>query len=137
MANSLCPAPRSSQSPGNRILGNDHALLPKNLSEMKKTLFPVGPRRKGGVIRCIAIGLLSFVALAWHSDGFSLVAQEPSSSPWFERCIVGMEVGPTGAQWGHSDPTDEAILPRMGRSGDRQEVRRGQRGVSRAVAARW
>lgn len=26
--------------------------------------------------------------------------------PWFERSIVGMEVGPTGAQFGHSDPED-------------------------------
>ncbi len=26
--------------------------------------------------------------------------------PWFERCLVGMEIGPTGAQFGHSDPKD-------------------------------
>ena len=28
------------------------------------------------------------------------------SQPWFERSIVGMEVGPTGAQFGYSDPDD-------------------------------
>ena len=25
---------------------------------------------------------------------------------WFERALVGMEIGPTGAQFGHSDPND-------------------------------
>jgi hypothetical protein len=34
------------------------------------------------------------------------VAQSTDSRPWFERSIVGMEVGPTGAQFGHSDPED-------------------------------
>ena len=33
-------------------------------------------------------------------------AQEPSTRRWFERSIVGMEVGPTGAQFGYSDPAD-------------------------------
>ncbi len=28
------------------------------------------------------------------------------ASPWFMDALVGMEVGPTGAQFGHSDPTD-------------------------------
>jgi len=29
-----------------------------------------------------------------------------SNGPWFQRHIVGMEVGPTGAQFGNSDPED-------------------------------
>ena len=33
------------------------------------------------------------------------VAAEPDK-PWFERSLVGLEVGPTGAQFGHSDPAD-------------------------------
>ena len=33
-------------------------------------------------------------------------AQDGPQKPWFERLIVGMEVGPTGAQFGYSDPTD-------------------------------
>lgn len=33
-------------------------------------------------------------------------AQDQLQSQWFERALVGMEVGPTGAQFGHSDPTD-------------------------------
>jgi len=28
------------------------------------------------------------------------------TAPWYERSLVGMEVGPTGAQFGHSDPND-------------------------------
>ena len=28
------------------------------------------------------------------------------STSWFTRALVGMEVGPTGAQFGNSDPTD-------------------------------
>ena len=68
---------------------------------MKKILIPGGPRHEEDGFRYLTIGLLSFLAaLLWHASGFSLPAQEPSSSPWFERAIVGMEVGPTGAQWG-------------------------------------
>ena len=33
-------------------------------------------------------------------------AEDARQSRWFERSIVGMEVGPTGAQFGNSDPTD-------------------------------
>ena len=29
-----------------------------------------------------------------------------SARPWYERLLVGIEVGPTGAQWGHSDARD-------------------------------
>ena len=32
--------------------------------------------------------------------------QATSERPWFQRSIVGMEVGPTGAQFGYSDPKD-------------------------------
>lgn len=38
---------------------------------------------------------------------YSACAQTPAASanarPWFERCLVGMEVGTTGAQFGYSD----------------------------------
>lgn len=33
-------------------------------------------------------------------------AQVTSGQAWFEHSLVGMEVGPTGAQFGHSDPKD-------------------------------
>ena len=36
----------------------------------------------------------------------ALLAQQSPSRPWYERVMVGMEVGPTGAQFGHSDPAD-------------------------------
>src|SRR5208282_4548654 len=63
---------------------------------------------------------LSWVAICWISIWFvvamlshqhMVVAAEPGiagevkQTPWFRRCIVGMEVGPTGAQWG-IDPND-------------------------------
>lgn len=33
--------------------------------------------------------------------------------PWYERMLVGMEVGPTGAQFGHSDPEDTRYCARF------------------------
>jgi hypothetical protein len=33
-------------------------------------------------------------------------AEETADQPWFRRSLVGMEVGPTGAQFGYSDPND-------------------------------
>ena len=33
-------------------------------------------------------------------------AEQLHAEPWFTRSLVGMEVGPTGAQFGHSDPND-------------------------------
>ena len=46
-----------------------------------------------------------FAALA-SVQAFPSHAQDTTDRPWFERSIVGMEVGPTGAQFGHSDPQD-------------------------------
>ena len=47
-----------------------------------------------------AMGAVYFSACA-------VQAQVDSRSAWFQRSLVGMEVGPTGAQFGHSDPTDK------------------------------
>ena len=33
-----------------------------------------------------------------------------SDPAWFERALVGMEIGPTGAQFGFSDPTEARVL---------------------------
>jgi len=33
--------------------------------------------------------------------------------PWYRRSLVGMEVGPTGAQFGHSDPNDTRYCARF------------------------
>ena len=44
-------------------------------------------------------------------------AQTPGApagdKPWFERCIVGMEVGTTGAQFGYSDLHDTQYASRF------------------------
>lgn len=51
------------------------------------------------------------VAFSWLlCMGWSLgdeIATE-SRTPWYESSLLGYEVGPTGAQFGHSDPTDMA-----------------------------
>jgi hypothetical protein len=66
------------------------------------------------------IALGTYTALA-AGDG------EPSfdAKPWFDRVLVGMEVGPTGAQFGYSDPQDTRYCARF----DGREI------VRHAVAA--
>jgi Hypothetical glycosyl hydrolase 6/Beta-galactosidase trimerisation domain len=36
-----------------------------------------------------------------------------AGKPWFERSLVGMEIGPTGAQFGYSDPNDSRYCARF------------------------
>ena len=74
---------------------------------MKQNLLPPVLHHKDGIDRPVVNGLLALAAIVFAWDVSSLEAQESSARPWFERSIVGMEVGPTGAQWGHSDPTDK------------------------------
>lgn len=50
----------------------------------------------------------------------------PAEAPWYHRALVGMEVGPTGAQFGHSDSQDA----RYGACFDGREI------VRRCAAAR-
>jgi len=42
-----------------------------------------------------------------------LLTTEVYSSNWYDTAMVGMEVGPTGAQWGYSNPTDERYCAKM------------------------
>ncbi|MHC1769293.1 MAG: hypothetical protein AB9869_34270 [Verrucomicrobiia bacterium] len=53
----------------------------------------------------------AFATLIW------LQAQDAAprtrSAAWFDQVLVGMEVGPTGAQWGHSDRTDPRYCARF------------------------
>ena len=51
-------------------------------------------------------GLAAAFALSAFLIPLSSFAQDSAAKPWFERVIVGMEVGPTGAQFGYSDPND-------------------------------
>ncbi len=44
--------------------------------------------------------------------GVVLVAQA-ADQPWFTRHLVGMEVGPTGVQFGHSDFNDVRCAARF------------------------
>jgi hypothetical protein len=40
-------------------------------------------------------------------------APASTAQPWFEGALVGMEIGPTGAQWGHSDTNDTRYCARF------------------------
>ncbi len=48
------------------------------------------------------------VITAWH-----LVILQSSAAAWFQKALVGMEVGPTGAQFGHSDTNDTRYSARF------------------------
>jgi hypothetical protein len=73
---------------------------------MTKTNSPFGLPQTDNVVRPIALGLLTLAASLLMAGSTLLEAQDASARPWFERVVVGMEVGPTGAQFGYSDPTD-------------------------------
>ena len=65
----------------------------------------------------IALGLAALIGI--------LVPALAAESPWFTRQLVGLEVGPTGAQFGHSDSNDVRYAARF----DGREI------VRRSVAA--
>ena len=86
----------------------------------------VGPLIKSFVIQCryarnqvraainstlrAANCLGNLIALTIFAFLFPVSAYGQESLPptfWFERSLVGMEVGPTGAQFGYSDPNDK------------------------------
>jgi len=48
----------------------------------------------------------SYTKAATSTSGLSPEVESVNSKSWFERFLVGMEVGPTGAQFGHSDTED-------------------------------
>ncbi len=43
----------------------------------------------------------------------TLTSAGRADEPWFRKSLVGMEVGPTGAQFGYSDPTDTRYAARF------------------------
>jgi hypothetical protein len=70
--------------------------------------------RLGAILACsaVAAGLGIFSVQVSHSE--AIVDDEPSQrrssvpslEPWYAKALVGLEVGPTGAQFGNSDPSD-------------------------------
>ncbi len=63
-----------------------------------------------------------FIALSLIGQAVRCVADETpakasersgSDERWYQRCLVGLEVGPTGAQFGHSEPTDVKYASRF------------------------
>lgn len=69
---------------------------------------------------CLNLGAYNLAA----SAGSTPLSSTPDK-PWFEKCIVGMEVGPTGAQFGHSSARDTRYCSQF----DGREI------VRRALAA--
>ena len=73
----------------------------------------------------------SHLLLGWMVTAWVLAAGDPrpahgaEASGWFDRALVGMEVGPTGAQFGYSDSNDVRYCARF----DGREI------VRRCVAA--
>jgi hypothetical protein len=57
-------------------------------------------------LRCfLAVGVIAAFWLVPDRLTAQTGPQPPGGEPWYQRMIVGMEVGPTGAQFGHSDPS--------------------------------
>ncbi len=42
-----------------------------------------------------------------------IAAAAPAERPWFDKALVGMEIGPTGAQFGYSDTNDVRYCARF------------------------
>ena len=74
---------------------------------MKFVSFLFELRSKSNFAFLGTVDVLPMIVLVLAISHTRLEAQDAPTRPWFERSIVGMEVGPTGAQWGHSDPTDK------------------------------
>jgi len=45
--------------------------------------------------RLIWLGALAVLVRPWHAG-----AAAPGDVPWFQRCLVGMDIDPTGAEFG-------------------------------------
>jgi hypothetical protein len=76
----------------------------------------------------LAIFLTLLVVVLPFAKSVSADAEQNASAsdaPWYRRSLVGLDVGPTGAQFGHSDPKDTRYCSKF----DGREI------VRRCVAA--
>lgn len=55
---------------------------------------------------CNSIPFLTFVIVG-------LCISVVSTASWYDSAMLGMEVGPTGAQWGYSNPSDERYCAKL------------------------
>ncbi len=58
---------------------------------------------------CLWAAIIAIAGLG----SFQVADGGQASAPWFRKVLVGMEVGPTGAQFGHSDPNDKRYCARF------------------------
>ena len=63
-------------------------------------------------VRFQLLGLPILAAVLYAGSCCGVQAQRPKSA-WYYHALTGMEVGPTGAQFGHSDPTDTRYCSRF------------------------
>lgn len=64
-------------------------------------------------MRCVLAAMAAVVVLCVPVAQPIGTAGAAVAQPWFRRSLVGMEVGPTGAQFGHSDPNDARYCSRF------------------------
>jgi len=57
--------------------------------------------------------LTPFVLIVMLSLAKAFPANAGMAPRWYERSLVGMEIGPTGAQFGYSEPTDSRFCSRF------------------------
>jgi len=62
-------------------------------------------------ILCVWVGLLAIVGVFCPGEAAAVTGGESpmganKAEPWYQRFLVGLEVGPTGAHFGHSDRKD-------------------------------
>ena len=72
----------------------------------------------GSAIARIVFAVAALTASAACSDEPGVTADQPPGAteqqqPWYRHSLVGLEVGPTGAQFGHSDPQDAGYCARF------------------------
>src|SRR5512140_2608397 len=55
----------------------------------------------------------NYVLIATLFLRIGIAAAAPAETPWFDQALVGMEIGPTGAQFGYSDTNDVRYCARF------------------------
>jgi hypothetical protein len=57
-------------------------------------------------LNCFPVVVVAYMLTGASTATHAAVQVDGARQPWFQQAIVGMEAGPTGAQFGHSDPND-------------------------------
>ena len=66
-----------------------------------------------GKQKFLSIALAACAMLGTCAEVVAAATEQAGGQPWFRDVCVGMEVGPTGAQFGYSDPNDTRYCARF------------------------